>query len=568
MINITNPLTKEILPKDLQAQEINNFFANIGEKLARKFRDDKVRTLTEHPLGNEAQNLNIENITINEVLKLVNNISVYKSSGMDNISGRVIKDFLTLAAREITILYNNILASGIFPDKWKIATVTPIPKVANAESPTDLRPISLLPVPGKILEKYITSQIELFLENKKFFHANQNGFRKGKSTSSALAEFLDDTIAELNSSKISVAAYLDFQKAFDTIDHDILLSKLSKSGIGAKVLKLLKNYLSNRQQKTMLFGTSSSLLPIKIGVPQGSTIGPTMFIVYINDLPDVLKSSKALMYADDTVIYNAGERRKTVRKSLQADLSEVQKWCTNNKMSLNVKKTKIMSFMSDYKRKKHDKFKFYMHGNVIEEVDTYKYLGTTIDNRLKGDAQFSKLSQSLGFKIRTFSRIRKFLTGKAALTVYKSTILPIIDYSDHFQMLWNKDKLDKIQKLQNWGLRVVYCKTIPPPNENELHRAAGIQLLKYRRITHMLSIMYHRAKVNEYLDVRDIPTRQFDKIKFKVIAPVIKVAFKSPNYLGAQLWDLLPIDTQTAGSYAVFKHKVQKHITAGLFNGV
>ena len=115
--------------------------------------------------------------------------SLYKSSGIENISGRIIKDFLTLAAREITVLYNNI-----FPDRWKIATVTPIPKVANAKSPTDLRPISLLSVPGKILEKYITSQIEIFLEGNKFFCDRQNGFRKGKSTSSALVGFLDDTI--------------------------------------------------------------------------------------------------------------------------------------------------------------------------------------------------------------------------------------------------------------------------------------------------------------------------------------------------------------------------------------
>ena len=132
-------------------------------------------------------------------------------------------------------------------------------------------------------------------------------------------------------------------------------------------------------------------------------------------------------------------------------------------------------------------------------------------------------------------------------------------------MLWNADKLDKIQKLQNWGLRTVYCKNTPPLNEHELHQAAGIQLLKYRRMMHLLAIMYHRAKVRYYLDVRDIPTRQFDKIKFKLIAPVVKIAFKSPNYLGAQLWDLLPADTQTADSYAIFKHKVQKHIKDGLF---
>ena len=153
-----------------------------------------------------------------------------------------------------TIIYQ--IDSGIFPDEWKIATVTPIPKVSNATDPSDLRPISLLPVVGKLLEKYITSQIERYL----FFYDNQNRFRKGKSTAKALSSFLDDTITSLNYNETCVAAYSDVRKAFDTINHNILIRKLKASRIGDRPCSLLKKYLSNSKLKSNLYNGLSDLL--------------------------------------------------------------------------------------------------------------------------------------------------------------------------------------------------------------------------------------------------------------------------------------------------------------------
>ena len=152
--------------------------------------------------------------------------------------------------------------------------------------------------------------------------------------------------------------------------------------------------------------------------------------------------------------------------------------------------------------------------------------------------------------------------------MYKSTILPNVDYNDTFQHLWNLEKLSKLQKMQNWGLRIVYCDNVPALDETNLHQKAKLTTLKLRRVQHLLSILYHRSKKDKYLDLRPIVTRQFDKIKFKVLNPIIKKAFLSPNYLGAQLWDLLPRETQTAPTYNIFKLKVKKHIAAGLFDNI
>ena len=560
-IDIVNDITGSILPKDQQPQVINDFFVSVGEKLAKNFSQVRPPTDVEQY---EEDKLTVDHIRQDEVANLIKSISISKSSGLDSISSRVLKDFLTLAIREITHLYNCILQSGIFPDKWKVATVTPIPKVANASEPNDLRPISLLPVPGKLIEKYITTKIDNFLEGRNFFVNAQNGFRKAKSTSNAVSTFLDDIILNLNASNTSVVAYLDFRKAFDTIDHKILLDKLSASGIGDKLVGLLENYLTNRKQKTKIFNTFSDLKSVNIGVPQG----PTMFIVYFNDLPVKLAHSRVIMYADDTVLYCSGAANKSLRKRFQEDLNQVQHWCSCNRLTLNVKKTKIMTFMSDHKRKQYEKFRFYMKGLVVEEVDRYRYLGTIIDNKLSVDPQYTKLAQILGLKLRTFGRIRRYLTTNAALTVYRSTILPIIDYNDHYQLLWNSEKLHRLQKLQNWGLRIVYSNELPTLNESELHSESGILELKNRRILHLLGIMYHRSTKDAYLDRREIHTRQFDKIKFKVMTPVVKKAFKSPNYLGAKLWDMLPRDTQRAGNFAEFKYKIKCEVNAGLFKNV
>ena len=281
----------------------------------------------------------------------------------------------------------------------------------------------------------------------------------------------------------------------------------------------------------------------------------------------MLETSECLMYADDTVIYAGDHSKKVVRKRLQKDLYNVEKWCDANRLSLNVNKTKVMTFMSDHRRKTVGKLRLCMKGKLVEEVDNYKYLGTTLDNRLSGDSQYSKLLQSLGLKLRTFGRIRRFLNTNAALTVYKSTILPIIDYNDMFQLLWNFDKLDRLQKLQNRALRTVYSDKDPQLDEQGLHAEADILLLKQRRVLHLLNLMFHRSKKDVYLDKRQMPTRQFDKIKFKVIAPQVKKAFRSPNYLGAQLWDALPLDTQTSPTFGLFKSRVIRHIAAGMFNG-
>ena len=170
-------------------------------------------------------------------------------------------------------------------------------------------------------------------------------------------------------------AYLDVRKAFDTMNHKKLIAKLKHCRLGVGLCNLLENYVQNRKQRIKLNNVTSDLKSVTTGVPQGSTFGPVMFIVYINDLAKVLEHAHSYTYADDTVIYCFDLDNRVARKRMQSDLNRVQEWCRNNRLSLNVNKTKVMTFMSDHKRKRCPEFKLYMCGNVIEDVDDYKYLG-------------------------------------------------------------------------------------------------------------------------------------------------------------------------------------------------
>ena len=173
----------------------------------------------------------------------------------------------------------------------------------------DLRPITLLPIPGKIVEKLIHDQIKAFYEGTSYFTEAQNGFTKNKSTTNALSILLDDVLRAMAQGCATLALFLDFKKAFDTINHAILLEKLARSGVGPRGVSLIKNYLDNRQQRTTINGQVSSLREIVTGVPQGSSLGPLLFLIYINDLPHALSDTGTILFADDTVLYSSGTDR-------------------------------------------------------------------------------------------------------------------------------------------------------------------------------------------------------------------------------------------------------------------
>ena len=284
-------------------------------------------------------------------------------------------------------------------------------------------------MPGKILEQIIHNRIDIFCVNNNILNINQGGFRKQHSTISTVAHFTNTLYNSLNSKQYSIATYIDFSKAFDTVDHDILIHKLSKLGITGNTQKLIFNYLENRKQKTIVNDIESELENIVCGVPQGSVLGPLLFLIYINDLCDVTENCKSFLYADDTVLVSNEQDIYTTHMHLQSDLDNVANWCKGNKLSINIKKTKAMVIGTRTMVKKHRHIlKLKINGKPIDYVFQYKYLGITIDEILSFHSHLNNTIKLVAHKIFLLHKIRSYITENAAIKIYKAMILPYLDY--------------------------------------------------------------------------------------------------------------------------------------------
>ena len=243
---------------------------------------------------------------------------------------------------KLKYIYDQIVKTGIFPSDWKCATIIPLKKVPNTNSVNELRPISLLPLPSKIFEKIIHNRLIDHLETNDYLDPHQGGFRKNNSTINTTAKFTNDIFNAINTRDLTMATFVDMAKAFDTVNHKILLNRLELLGISGNVLKLLRNYLTDRKQSTMANGITSRLDNVTCGIPQGSTVGPLMYIIYMNDISTSLKNCKYQLYADDTVLY-LSENCLCINDATNrmcTDLGTFKKWCDKNKLTMNVKKNK------------------------------------------------------------------------------------------------------------------------------------------------------------------------------------------------------------------------------------
>ena len=384
------------------------------------------------------------------------NTKVLKSSGPDNIPNRIIKDFAYELAEPVCHIFNTSLSTGEFPNIWKDALITPIPKASSVTCEEELRPISLTASLSKILEDFVVNWMVDDVKHK--INPQQFGCLKGSSTTFCLIDMINNWLRTLDdkSSYLRIA-FLDFSKAFDHIDHNILVSKLLALGVRLSLIPWICSFLSNRRQSVKIDNFQSDWGINNAGVPQGTKLGPILFIIMINDLELASSSTDHWKYVDDVTISESLKKNEV--SVLQSDLNSIERWSVNNNMKLNGKKCKEM--IVSFARSENDIPRLLIDGLPLDLVSSFKILGLTMNNKLNWQdntkALVKKASKRL-YIIRVLQRCG--LSSNDLLLVYFSMVRSILEYAcPVWHTMLPKCLGNKIEKVQKRAFRIIYPTT-------------------------------------------------------------------------------------------------------------
>lgn len=542
----------------------NDFFCRVGEDLANDIDSDKniwkFRTL---PM--QSSSIHLRQATVSEVILLIKELDCNKSPGPDNISAETIKTHHISFAKILTEVFNEIIETGEFPECLKIARVVPIYKSGDSANTNNYRPISVLSIMSKLLEQMLASRLSDFLFGNNLIYERQYGFRTGCSTLTATCEMVDEIYSSLDKRKFSGALFLDLKKAFDTINHVLLLRKLECYGIRGKALLLLENYLGNRQQFVTVNGERSCLRNISIGVPQGSNLGPLLFLVFINDLSRLKLHGRMQFFADDTVLLYSATEAANIARLIQTDLQCLQDYFTSNVLSLNLQKTTYMIFHST--RRIPQELPTVRIGTVeIRNVDSFQYLGLTLDSVMSWEKHIDNLKNKLAALCGTFRRLSSFIPLRWMLQLYYSMVHSRLQY---LVCIWGKasaSRLRELQVLQNRCLKVIYKKPHLFPT-HQLYNDQNSSLLPIRGLQ-MLQTLIHMHNIitnaNTHHNVQIIRNTSARSSRYhgniRLARPNSEMGKKRFSYLGSKSYNELPSSIKNLSSPYLFKKKLKQYL--------
>ena len=559
-----------ILDDTLKAEAFNDFFVNIGVNLANEIENDSLCTNfsdDENYHSNYYSNINFKfsEISMDDIICQLRNLKISKSTGIDNIPAIALKLSAEVIGPSLTWIYNLSIKTGIYVDEWKKAWVMPIFKSDDRQRCENYRPISILPIVSKILERSVFNQIYKFLNDNSLLSKHQSGFRPKHSTLTTLIHMCDTLYENMDNGQLSGVVFLDIRKAFDSINHTILLQKMNDQfGIKNVELDWFKSYLTNREQACIVNGAMSSPKTIVCGVPQGSILGPLLFLLYINDLPECLEKTSPHLYADDTQISTSAKTIEELTENLNNDLKKVGEWLARNKLQHHPTKTKLMYIGSKYNT---DTMTYdipvMMNNQFITLAHSYTCLGVKLDENLNWHEHVEMICKKVGAGIGAMQRIKPYVPINTLHTIYRALIEPYFDYCSPLWDVCNQQLKDKLQKFQNRAARIITGASYEIRSADVL-RSLAWENLEIRQRTTKSTLMYKvlndcaGPNLKDALMRRDLVQTSYNLrntyTDLTLAKPKREFLKKSFKYSGAKLWNSLPSDAKLAQSIYSFKN--------------
>jgi hypothetical protein len=542
---------------------MNKYFCNIGQTLQNKLttNGDQYKNYLLHRVN---QSFFLSPITPECLLKEINSLSPYKSSGPDDISVKIIKLCPNIFAENLALIFNRSIEIGQYPTLMKVAKVIALFKKGDRSKANNYRPISLLSIFNKLFEKILCKKLVSFLNHNNAIFKFQFGFRKLYSTTLALIEFTDSIRRLLDDGNYAISIFVDLTKAFDTVDHEILLHKLDFYGIRGHANNFFRSYLSGRSQYTIVNGESSDINNIHCGVPQGSVLGPLFFALYINDMYTAVGEDHIRLFADDTALYMWSNDLPTLVENIKVKFSELHKWCLSNKLIINNDKTNFVLFHAKNKQIPKNFKNIHIGRVTIDRVPHFKYLGVTLDESLNWNKHVDNICASLVKYFGIFNQIKSKLSTTFLRQLYYAFVYSKIKYAIEVYGNCSLANLRKVQILQNKLLKLLFSYD-RFTDTNELHDR--LQILKVKDIFETSILNF----VNECLSERCpeiflnyfVPSRPRYNLRRsdQVIIPPSRLSLgdKAVRVYGALAWNNMDDSLRKYCSQKNFRQHVLKY---------
>ena len=549
------------------SNEFNKYFVEIGPKLA-----ENLNTPVD-PLSYLDRNCNsifLPEISENETLRAINSLK-NASAGWDQIPTFIAKRSIQHYLKPLTYLINKSIHQGICPDELKVAKVFPVYKSGDKTNISNYRPISVLSFFSKVFEKIVYNHVIDFIDTNNLLSKQQFGFRKNHSTNHAVITLIDRISAALDSGRAVVGCYIDLKKALDTVNHRILINKLQLYGIRGHILDWFRSYLQNRKQYIHIDDTNSNLGSISCGVPQGSILGPLLFILYINDISNISHLMHTILFAYDTTILIESDNVSTALKLMNKELQKLNTWLTANKLSLNISKTHYMVF--DRGKEKKDQDSLYLNKILIERVKLTKFLGVIIDEKLTWTHHISYIKNKISKGFGIILRARKFFNKSALLKLYNSFVLPYLIYCVE---IWGNASEIHILPIITLQKKIVRAITFSPYLAHTEDLFCRLKIFPFKKLViHRIGIQmfkYHKGMVPKSVcelftlksSIHSYNTRNKDKIRSAYGKH--KFMYRNFRFVSVHVWNYLASNIIINTSLADFKNKSKIFIMSNKFN--